>query len=606
MTVRNILIKTASVFLTALSLCGMCILLYLNESSIGTTLIFSACVAAAFVFINFFVGCFSKKTGNIILISASLLMLLYWIITTPYSPCHDSLDLHNLLNYMLHHGNNMFEGIYIKTYMNVFINNKFVIYFYLPFVHLFKNAELGIRFLNGALLIGTVFFTASASKKLLKKDCFAILFFMLSLVAPVMLLSGPYIYLQSLFISAFALYCYESENKIFRVLFFILAAVLYVLRPTCFGFLLVFATLDTIFRFEDKKELIKKAVSLVLTVVVCFAFKSVLGVALYKTGLHPYPNMQNSGGIWAIELGTRTNGEQTGKCFYTMFEEQKDNVDDIQKDFFSLWKYYRQDVVEGTDNYNNIVNLQNTLKQKIINRTLDQTPSEVLEHLYLKSVNFYKDAYIPYYYKANLNDENMKMYKDYDKKYFAYFNMIFLLFFICMIINFIRVITNRDKNGGVITSLGISVIAVNIVFLVIAEVQKKYMFDFFIPMVMCMTMTFAFDFKQRTKKGVTALMLAGLIAAFSFNESLYDIKIFKGAKTNLFVNDEESTFNVKLKKTCFDEKYYILTNHNDEKMYLCGENEFSLTFPTGSFDAFILCIGDKDIIKRFSAQKIKN
>lgn len=605
MMLRNILIKTASVFLTALSLCGMCILLYLNSSSIGTVFILSSCVLAAFVFINLFSGLFSKKTGNIILISASLLMLLYWIITTPYTPCHDSLDLHNVLNYMLHNGNDMSEGIYIKTYMNVFINNKFVTYFYLPFVHLFKNAELGIRFLNGTLLIGTVFFTASASRKLLKKNCFAALFFMLSLIAPVMLLSGPYIYLQSLFISALALFCYESENKILRVLFFILTAVLYVLRPTCFGFLLAFVTLDTIFRFENKRELIKKVVSLVLTVVVCFAFKSALGIALYKTGLHPYPNMQNSGGLWAIELGTRTNGEQTGRCFYTMFNEKEDNADDIQKDFFSLWKYYRQDVVDGTDNYNNIVNLQNTLKQKIIRRTLDRTPSEVLEHLYLKSVNFYKDTYIPYYYKANLNDTGMKIYKDYDKKYFAYFNMIFLLFFICMIINFVKVITNRDKTSGVITALGLSAIAVNIVFLVVAEVQKKYMFDFFIPMVMCTAMTFTFDFKKKTRKSMAALMTAGLIAAFSFNESLYDIKIFKGAKTNLVVNGEESTFNVKMEKTCLDDKYYILTNHNGAKTYLYGKNEFSVTFPTGSFDAFILCVGDKDI-KGFSAQSIKN
>lgn len=569
-----------------------------------SALILSSCMAAAFIFINFFANSFSKRTGNIIFIFVSAIILLCRIFTTPYTPCHDSLDLHYLLNYMLHNNNAMPNGTYIRAYMNFFVNNKLVVYMYLPFVHLFKNAMIGIRFLNGVFFAGSVFFMAAASDKLMKKDRFGQLFLVFSLLSPSILLLGPYIYLPSIFIASAAMFCYSNKNIVSRILFIVLAAALFALRPTCFGFLLTFIIFDLFFRFENKKEFAKKAVSLALTVMFAFVFKSALGTVFYKTGLHIYPNMQNAASLWTMELGTRTKGTQTGTCFYTPFDEKED-ADDIQKGFFTLWKYYRDDVELKTDNYNNIINLQNSLKHKIISRTLSRTPEQFFEHFYLKTVTFFRNLYIPYYYKANVNDENMNIWKNYDKKYFDYMNMLFFLFFLSAVVNFIMIVLNRDKSNGIVAALGVSVLAVIIVFLLLTEVQKKYMFDFYVPMSMCIAMIFSFDVRKKLKTSAAALLTAILIFMFGLTESMYDIKIFKGAKMNLVENGEESTFTVRMKEICRDNKYYIYNNRDGEKMYLYGKNEFSITFPTGSFDAFILCVDDIDV-KGFSAQPINN
>lgn len=606
--VKNILTKTVSGFLAALSVCVISVLICLNAGGVKTMLSLTACVAAACVFTGVFSGFFTEKTRNIMLLAVSFAILFYKIFTSPYSPCHDAYDIHNVLSHMLHNGT-MSEGIYIKTYMNVFVNNKFVVYIYLPFVYLFKNTELGVRFLNGALFLGTVFFAASASRTLLKKDKLGDLFFIMSILSPAVLLSGPYIYLPSLFISSLAIYCYVKKNRALKILFLICAAMLFVLRPTCLGFLLAFMFADMFLRFENKKKLLKSAAALVLVLIFSLTFKSSLGFIMYKTGLHPYPNILNAGGLWSAELGTRLRGEETGTCFYTMFEPEENGkkydykTDNIQNDFFSLWKYYRADVVSGTDNYSNIVRTQKKIKKELTDRFFARTPSEIWEHFYLKTINFYKDTYIPYYYKANLNDENMLLYKDYDKKYRAYFNMILLLFFICMVINFIRVLLNRDKSKGAVTAAGFSAFAVTVVFLILLEVQKKYMLDFFVPMVMCIAMTLTPDSHQKPRARAWAAGAVIIAAAFAFNETLYDIKIFKNAKTSLVRNGEECVFSVKMEKTC-TEDYYIYAVQSDEKIYIYGKDEFSVTYPSKSDEIFILR-HDSENVKRFSASVIK-
>lgn len=605
--IKNIFIKMASVIFTALSICGISIMLYINEKNMISASILSLCMAAAFVFISFFASSFNKKTRNIIFITVSAIIILCGIITAPYTPCHDALDLHSLLNHMLYNNNAMPDGTYIGAYMNFFVNNKLVIYIYLPFVRLFKNTMIGVRFLNGILLTGSVFFTAGAVKKILKKDCFGQMILVLSLLSPIILLLGPYIYLPSIFIASAAVYCYENRGAVSKIFFFLSAGALFTLRPTCFGFLLTFIILDLFFRFENKKEFIKKVVSLALTVIFAFAFKSVMGAVFYKTGLHIYPNMENAASLWTMELGTRTNGEQTGTCFYTPFNAKDEGVDNVQKDFFRLWEYYREDAElnSETDNYNNIINLQSSIRRKIINRAFSRTPSEFFEHFYLKTITFFKNSYMPYYYKANLNDSNMKIWKDYDKKYFDYMNMLFILFFLSGVINFIKLLLNKNKTNGAVTALGISAIAVNIVFLLMTEVQKKYMFDFYVPMSMCIAMMFSFDTEKKIKAPFAAMIIAALTFAFGFNESMYNIKIFKDAKTSRVENGGETTFTVKMKETC-NERYFIYNERDNNRMYLYGKDEFSITFPAGSFNAFMLCRDGREVkdIKGFSDQKI--
>ena len=554
-------------------------------------------VICVFVFAGIVYSKYSGAPIRVLYIAASAALILYNIIATPYSPCHDTLNLHYILTQMLNHKE---VDIFFQSYMNCWVNNKLTVLCYYPFVRLFGNVEIGVRVLNSVLISGMVLFVYLAVKNFLGgRRCEPVLL-ILSALSPAMLLTGPYIYLPSLFLGAVAVFALSLKNKPGYVIFLIFTALLFVLRPTSSGFLLAFVTVYLLISIRGKKRIVKSLLMVLLTLAVCAVCKGVTGKILYETGLHPYPALQNSAAVWAFELGTRPGGVETGNCFYAPFDPPEESYDDIQNDFHTLWLCYFKDAFYGTSSADEISNMNKNIEKSIIKRSRDGGVMQLCKNLVYKSENYFKNSYIPYYYKANITDDNMKPEKNYDKRYFMYMNAVFLLFFGCLIINAFKSFKNKRFDAA--TAAGISAIAVIAVMILLTEVSKKYMFDCFVPMIICISITLTDISKKAPNIRLSGLLLAASAAALLLLPSLTDIKPLRGAKITSTLSDGEYVCDINLKNVCTEDGYYIKT-FDGETVNLYGKQTVSVKFPEDCFDAFSVCLPDGSI-KRFSAQKI--
>lgn len=588
---KNGIIKSAAVICGAFS--AMCVFLILFMHIVvygknGLLKIFLDIVASGglillFISVKALTLRFSGRITQIVLISASLIIMIYGVISTPYNPCHDALDLHNILNYMLDRE----KSVYYETYMNFWINNKLTAYCYLPFVLMLKNVTAGVRFLNGILLIGSVLLIYFSICRLTKL-CGETILFILSLTAPYMLAAGPYIYLPSIFLSAAALFFFSLSNKKGKALFFVFTAMSFVLRPTCAGFILAFFTLYLIFCAKNKY--MKNILYIIFALFICFSLKTVTGHLLYKTGAHIYPSMQNSAAIWTFELGTRPNGIKTGTCSYTPFSDIE-NPDSIQRDFNTLWNYYYNYAELGTNSYSKISEFQKKLRQKIINRTTRLNSVQSVKQLLYKSGNLFGNIYIPYYYRANINDTDIDISDNLNSKYFLYQNSLLLIFFVCMIVNMIRVLRGRDFSNGIITAAGLSAFSVIIILLLLTEVSKKYMFDFFVPMVMVAAVTFA---GQPLHKNTAAMlaMITAAAAALIIQMKSCKIPIFHNAETRLLKSGESCTLIIDMEEKCTED--YFIKTYSGEYISLNGKQSVVIHFPDNCFNAFTLFMPNGD------------
>lgn len=228
-------------------------------------------VICVFVFAGIVYSKYSKAPIRVLYIAASAALILYNIIATPYSPCHDTLNLHYILTQMLNHKE---VDIFFQSYMNCWVNNKLTVLCYYPFVRLFGNVEIGDRVLNSVLISGMVLFVYLAVKNFLGGRRYEPVLLLLSALSPAMLLTGPYIYLPSLFIGAVAVFRLSLKNKPGYVIFLIFTALLFVLRPTSSGFLLAFVTVYLLISIRGKKRIVKSLLMVLLTLAVCAVCKT--------------------------------------------------------------------------------------------------------------------------------------------------------------------------------------------------------------------------------------------------------------------------------------------------------------------------------------------
>lgn len=531
-----------------------------------------------------------------ILIGVGAIRLIYGILTTPYSPCHDSLELHKILNLML---NKESIDVFYQTYLNFWLNNKLTVFCYFPAVSLFNSVETGVRIANSLFLISTVFFTAYTINKISEKCDFSFMFFLTAFLAPFMLLTGPYIYLPSLFLASASMLCLTLHKKIGYVLFFACTSLLFILRPTCLGFIMAFITITAFLNIKNKRYFLTRLLTVTLIFICSFGCKTAIGQILYKSGLHPYPRMQSSAMLWTFELGTRSDGYDTGSCTYTPFA-LPDASDTIQKNFHRLWMYYYNDVFYGTSSYNNIKSLHKEIRSQIIERTRKMKFADLLKNTYYKTARFYYNSYIPYYYKANINDKSMKIWKNYDDRYFVYMNTMLILFFLALILNAISIFKNRRLKNKFAAACALSAISVNIMMILLTEVSKKYMFDFFLPM--CLYILLTCNYYSRVHKNICPIAAVTAIISVVIAVNTSNIDIFTYADTRLIVNQNICTYEINMRRKCTETGYYI-ENYDGTVIELYGKQTVILTFPQDCFDAFILHMPDGKL-KRFSSQSI--
>lgn len=604
---ERILIKAAAFVCGLFSLVGIFTILALHiiDSSahaavqIVSDLVCPASLAAVFIIAAAVSEQLTLTQRRIIYISLSALILLCGILITPYSPSNDPFEMHEALHYMLS-GKGL--SVYTRTYMDFWINNKLTVYCYYPLARLFGNITAGVRVTNAVFLTGFVFFTSGSVHLLSGKKHGETAMLILSSLSPLMLLTGPYIYLPSIFLSSAALFCLCLNKKTALVFFFVCASALFILRPTGLGFLLVFITADAFFKIKDKKYFLTRLICVLLVIVSGFAVKLGVGQILYSAGVHRYPAMHSSALLWTFELGTRPNGDKTGSCSYTPIDIGIE-PDDIKRDFNKLWVYYQADETYDANHYEQITGVQRDIRKKLLERLTAMKPAQFLENLRAKTAYFYGDVFIPYYYKANVNDKSLDLTKNYDEKYFGYLNTVLLLFFFTLLFNIIKLLWNGDGSSVTVIAAGLGAVAVNLLFLLFTEVSKKYMFDFIVPMTVCIALTFTVPVKRGVNARRAAAFLAAALFLFALRGKAGDIKIFDGAKTTLAEDDGKCVFTVNMKKRYKGIDYSFRTNQGN-LINLSGQTSVSLEFPKNSSDAFVLYLPDGRT-KSFSAQILK-
>ena len=580
----NVFLKITSCFCALFAAGAAAVLLICVKNTDGgaeaaITAVLPICAAVIFLIINTKSENLKYKPAIFCAVSAGF--ILYGIFTTPYNPCYDSIDLHTILNRMM---NKEPVGLWHRAYMDYTVNNKLTVLIYLPLARLFGNVTAGVRVMNGALLAASAAAISSAAARISEKRRYGALLIS-SACSPFLLLAGPYIYLPSIFLTAVSVRCVVGKSLKSKILLMVFSSILFALRPTAFGVVPVMLTVDIFLHIGDKKRVISAALCLAVSFLCAFGMKAAVGEAIYKSGAHKYPALNSAAMVWTFELGTRPNGENTGGCSYNQWV-LGDDYDEIQKKFYELWSIYQNDEQNGTESFDEITEKQNEIKGLLWERMKNMSAGEYMENIINKTRLFLRNDNIPYYFRSNVTDKHFDISVDYDKKYFAYMNALLLLFSIAALINLMAVFGGKDKSDGVITAAALSAAAVMTVMILFTEVSKKYIFDFYVPMMLCVS----FVFSGRLKKApapvsviAAALCAAGIITA----HSSYKIDVFSGAKTSVTESNGGIVMDIKLRKPC-DENYFVQTNA-DGAVSLYGKDSIRIRPEPKSFDALTVC-----------------
>ena len=467
-----------------------------------------------------------KKTPRIspklrfrLLMALTIAAIIVFSIKTPYSPGHDAHDLSGFLELMLQRR----QTDYASAYLTAYVTNRLITLIYFPLVKLFGGVQLGVRIANTLFCIGGVYFIAKSCGRLFGKMAAEFSLIISFVFFPAVLLTGPYIYLPSIFLAALAFYCYLRKEKGFRIIFFLVGGVLFTVRPMSCGFLLVFLLTQGWGSKKEKHKLLKGAGKTALALVCFILVKSAAGCALYHTGLHPYPNMDSIAAIWTLETGTRPQQEKTGTCAYVPYA--CDSLDDTAAKFREIWTLYQQGDVKD---YPKIKQLKQEIGTAIWERTQSSilsNPSDFGNYLRYKFINHYMDVYKPYYYTVNLNspDFGWQVYRNYQMRFFLYSNLLLLVFLIAatgvlsqgigwLIFQKKALYTRQSRAAALV----LGVCLTNLAVICLTEVGKRLLFDSLVPMmiVLCFGLQQLTCFLQKSlRRKRYGGALAGMVLA---------------------------------------------------------------------------------------------
>lgn len=405
---------------------------------------------------------------------------------TPYSPAHDSYDMTGFLNQLLN--GDGFSG-YARAYLSFTATNKLTLFIYYPFVWLFQSVKTGTQVLNFLLILSSLYFISGSMSKMFGKIFGEISLFVALPFVPYLMLTGPYIYPPSIFIASLALYLYHCKPLTAKIFGYICFGFLFIIRPTALGFMIVYITIYTFLCVKSKNRVFYTLERLTLLFVFCILVKSIFGMTMFYTGWYPYPNLKTSAMMWTAELGTRMQGEETGKCTYSGYSKK---FDEVSWDFYRLWNIYSR---ENPDDVKTIDYIHDNIKENIIART-KSTVLDTSEHfnyfIKTKYKNLFANEYKPYYYMTNITSKNFgeNLSKNYEKRYFLYENILLITFSLSALtavgIAFYQLIRKKKLNPHIkhALSLAVGVMAVFVVFVLFTEVGKRLIFDVFTPMLM--------------------------------------------------------------------------------------------------------------------------
>ncbi len=516
------------------------------------------------------------------------------VLFSPYSPAHDSLDLHLILNAML---TGKFSGTYYESYMNFFATNKLAVYIYYPFVSIAQSVEPGIRTANALFLwissvgISLICYRTTGIKAAM------VSFMLLIFLFPALLFSGPYIYPPAIMLCSLSMAFYTHKSPFVKVFGYLFAGILFTLRPLALGAFLVYITVSGLSGNSKKFKIFHTVSKTALILFVCFVTQWYIGKVMFLTSTHVFNNLESSMFLWTLDVSTRNEGDLTGLNNHNPSMMSDDEIkDEILRDFHALWSCYANPKAnhdEITNRKNNISkNLKDRIKFEILNNK-----ENFDTYIKRKFTNYYRDYYKPYFYTININrsDASELLFKNYDYKYFLYENVLLVLFHLTASVGALFTCINmyarknRRRSGVTALILFFGVICTSITSILFTEVGKRLIFDSFIPMCIVISINlintcemFTPDKKKRKNK---LPLLTGIIAATVGITGIYtlnkesNIEFFKDC--NIIINEHRDV-TIKLKKPV-DEEGYIFTKGSADFKDMKGLSELNVEYMSDDY-----------------------
>lgn len=405
---------------------------------------------------------------------------------TPYSPAHDSYDMSGFLSQVLKG-----EGFspYARAYLSFTATNKITLFIYSPMVLKLQSVQDGTQALNYIFILAAMFLISGSAWRMFGEKAGELSMLVMIPFVPYIMLTGPYIYPPSIFISALAMFFYQGKKPLSKITAYIAFGILYILRPTALGFMIVYLIVYGILSWKNKKTRFKVIESISLLFVFCVLVNTAAGSWLYSSGRYPYPKLVTSARPWTSELGTRMQGTETGKCTYSAYSKYFDSV---STQFHRLWELYERGNSEDIEQIEFIhKQIDKEIKWRTKNTVLDSS-AHIREFIFTKYKNLFGDEYKPYYYMTNISSDDFgkNLSKNYERRYFMYENIMLICVSggtaaICMLAAYMLFRRKRipDELRKAI-ALAAGIIAVFIVFILMTEVGKRLIFDVFTPMLL--------------------------------------------------------------------------------------------------------------------------
>lgn len=534
-------------------------------SSLG----FGALIFCAFEIIlkRFNISSYAKRYW--IYFTVCIVYTSYMALSIPFSPDHDALEMYLFLDRSI---SNQPISLYQATYLINFATNKFVYYFYLAFCRLFSSTFAGVQCANLLCMYASIFFISKSCGNFFGKRFAIAALFALMVFFPYMLFVGPYIYLPSIFLLSLIIYLSVSKKLWVRIVSFALCGLLLVVRPTSLACVLVLMAFEFVYRLTvaiqrtaktsktdrskvltGNKNIIHIVCEIFALVVCIFGVKASVGLIMYQTNLHPYPNINNNATLSTLAFGTRfsgAGGTDTGVCVYSPLAPLKD--DEISLAINRVWKLYE---LQDPNDYSAILAEQKNIKNLIAERTKSTVLSDthnLLSFLSMKAYNLLSDKYQAYYYSPKLQNKDFtnEIYQNYNDKFFLDLNVLLSAFCICAliicIVAFMRTKKKPSKKDFRLAALILAPICIAVLMILLTEVMKKYTLDFYVPMVMVIAYVFGmiektvrrFQVKHLTCQRIGTLAVIFVFAtlcfvgkSYAFNH--YNIKVFKDSRFTL-------------------------------------------------------------------------
>jgi hypothetical protein len=555
-----------------------------------------------------------KINKKYMFIFVAILSGIYIFIQTfiiPFSPSQDANTIYSALQ----NGGTLTGDM--QNYFNFFANNKIVMYIYLAFSKIIGDVVVSIKILNFILLYSTCILSAFLVQRLYTKSNKYITLFLCTIFIPYGLLTIPYVYQITIFITTLVLYLYTFNNIYSKIISILLTSILYILRPTTLILVLVLIFFYGIYDIKNKKKCYIRFIHILLILFVGILVKIGLGQLLYSSNINIYPNITSPIIVWTQYVGTSydcNNVSVTGRWLHSPADLLNES-DKLEKSFNKLWN----DVGTNSISYEEYKKETEQLNTQIWERfrySVLADPMYFLSYVSNKFCNLYNDSlslylYNPVIYNDTLMNELEYGYQEkYNLLHNSYMYIYILLSFIFLVKLSVRNKNNiLDKDAYINIALMFAIFLISLIYIAMLEVSKRYTMDLYIPMLLVISYlinaflkNIEIKFKDIKQKYINIYLLVIILSSIFgclMLLNVNNISCFNGAK--YYVTDSEGNeqiLHILIPDISPSENLYFY-NARNEKYFIKSNIWYEIPFynnPKGGV-ALIMNYNDKKNIQ---------